>query len=147
MVRYYADYAVRRQSTILYTVILCLRRFGIVIGISFLFRVYLWGPDALVYSHHDLLSVGALVFVGFAMFETDQMLLRAKGRAGAFSLSLIIKTLDKFVPGFLIVFVSKTGIESILWGSAVLLFFVHAVWLCKEFESSRLLPKKDDRPS
>jgi len=146
MVRYYADYTGRGQSTVFYTVILCLRRVGIILGVVFLGGIYVWGPDALVHSYRDLLPVGALVFVGFAMFETDQMLLRAKGRAGAFSVSLIVTTLGKFVLGFLIVFVFKTGIEGILWGSALFPLLIHAAWLRKEFGASRLLPQKDDRP-
>jgi len=146
LVRYYADYSSENRASTFYTVIVWWRRAGVLAGFLVAIGVYFWGPDSLFETFRDLILLGGLVFVSLAVFETDQMLLRAKGLAAMFSVYLIITTVGKFILGFALVLLFHRGIGAILWGTAVVPYLVHVIWSRGQYGYHTVFPKRNDYP-
>ena len=145
IVRFYPAYRERGESSVFFTVVTWLRGVGIAIGLVLILLAYRYGPSAILGSFRHLLGVGALVFLGFALFESDQMVLRAKGRASAFSLALSINVLAKYGIGFAVALSLGTGIGGVLLGVGIAPVMLHAVWLRREYEHARLRLEPRDR--
>lgn len=145
IVRFYPACCERGESSVFFTAVWWLRSMGIAAGLVLSLLAYQYGPGSILGSVRHLLWAGALVFLGSALFDSDQMVLRAKGRASAFSLALSINVLAKYAMGFSIAVCMQTGIVGVLFGVGIVPVLLHAVWLRSEYEHVRLRLEPRDR--
>jgi len=124
IIRFYPVYERDKKLDLFYGNILRLAFISILV-ITFLFIIFIFSIKSNISSKLYLfLLIGIGVFITISIFNVLQHFLRSKRQVSWYSGFAIWKSVMGFGFGIALIFLFKLGIESLLWGIVLSIFFV-----------------------
>jgi len=124
IIRFYPVYERDKKLDLFYGNILRLAFISILV-ITFLFIIFIFSIKSNISSKlYLLMLIGICVFIVIAIFDVLQHFLRSKRQVSWYSGFAIWKSVMGFGFGIALIFLIKLGIESLLWGIVLSIFFV-----------------------
>jgi len=124
IIRFYPAYERDKKLDLFYGNILRLTLISVLV-ITFVFIIFIFSIKSLISSKlHLFMLIGIFVFISIAIFDVFHYFLRSKRQVGWYSGFAIWKSAMGFGFGITLIFLFKLGIESLLWGIVLSIFFV-----------------------
>jgi O-antigen/teichoic acid export membrane protein len=102
---------------------------GAAAGLAAIGGLYLLGPEAVFGSIRDLLWLGALVFLAQALFGRGLAMLRAHGRALAYSVATSVNAVARVALGLVLAIPLGFGVHGLLWSMVLAPMALYAVYM------------------
>jgi len=134
IVRYYSAFHERNEKPAYLNVVGLIRLAGVGVGLGLLLMPRLLAPA----PYHPLLSAAALMFIGYTLFETGLMMLRAKSKAVAYSACTATAAVGRVVVGLLLALGLGMGVKGMIWGVAIMHLALYFTVMRPHFASLRL---------
>jgi len=105
---------------------------GIAIGLLLVASAYFVVSE----DYRSLLLAAGAMFIGYALFQTGLMMLRAKSMAGSYSVSLMVSSVGRLMVGIPLALV--LGVNGLLWGAAFIYFGLFLAVASRHFTLPKL---------
>lgn len=118
---------------------------GAALGLASIGALWLAGPEAVFGSIRDLLWLGALVYLAQALFGRGLAMLRAHGRALAYSIATSVNAVARVLLGLALAIPLGFGVHGLLWPMVLAPMALYAIFMRGLFLRPPLRPGPDTR--